>query len=208
MPGGGGMRIRVKPIACAICGKAFAGRHHAARCCSEACRLALRRQVWPKRHHRQHTLLERFYALVSPEPNSGCWLWEGAVDRRGYARMKADGPGATSAAHVALTEIYGQPRPASGHYCCHRCDNPSCVNPEHLYWGTPAQNVADMKARGRMKLNPVKGEASPHAKLTEADVLTIRASQDRGSALARRFGVSHSLISHIRTGRNWNWLSC
>lgn len=91
------------------------------------------------------TIRERFFAKVSPEPNSGCWLWDGAIHPKGYGQIRANGR-TSRATHISL-ELAGRPRPQAGLYACHSCDVPSCVNPDHLYWGTAKQNQADRLAR-------------------------------------------------------------
>lgn len=88
-----------------------------------------------------------------------------------------------------------------GLYVCHRCDNPVCVNPEHLFLGTSAENSADRDAKGRHITH--RGSDNVSAKLTEEDVIAIRASDGKGIVLAAYYGVSPSRISEIRTGKKW-----
>jgi hypothetical protein len=85
---------------------------------------------------------------------------------------------------------------------CHDCDNRSCVNPDHLFLGTSADNSADMTSKGRQ----AKGEAHGRSKLTEADIPAIMAQRATGAALraiARDFGVSHAVIHSIIRGESW-----
>lgn len=104
-----------------------------------------------------------------------------------------------------------------GMFVCHRCDNPGCVNPAHLFLGTPADNMADKVRKGReargdrhgSKTHPERtprGSANHVAKLTEEQVLYIRSCEETGVALARKFGVLTTTISSIRTRRNWRHL--
>jgi len=107
--------------------------------------------------HRRYsrTLEQRFWDYVSCEPNSGCWLWEGSRDRKGYGQLRISHSGPRSlryATHISL-ELDGRPVPA-GMLACHTCDIPSCVNPDHLFIGTPLQNTADMIAKGRERFAP------------------------------------------------------
>lgn len=88
----------------------------------------------------------RFLDKAVPEPNSGCWLWDGAQTPSGYGSLRVDGK-TRKATHISLS-LDGRPRP-DGHMACHTCDNPSCVNPQHLYWGTGFDNMRDAAKRGR-----------------------------------------------------------
>lgn len=93
------------------------------------------------------TLNQRFDRFVSPEPNSGCWLWLGTVTNGGYGIMRINGA-TRPATHISL-QLNGTPRPHSEAFACHKCDNPSCVNPKHLFWGTQNDNMADQRGKGR-----------------------------------------------------------
>lgn len=127
-----------------------------------------------------------------------CWIWTGAInDKRGgygvfsYAQK-------TRGAHVVALEFDGRPVP-KGMYACHRCDNPACVNPGHLYVGTPSDNVRDMLLRGRNQ----HGEAHYAAKLTEADVVSIRHDVRKASKIAVEYGVTESNIHAVKSLKTW-----
>ena len=107
---------------------------------------------------RKSTLEHQFWKHVVPEPNSGCWLWSGSTDRKGYGQLRVFiAPGLsrlTGATHVSLRLVGREVLP--GMLACHHCDNPPCVNPDHLFIGTPMTNTHDAMSKGRLKPPPIK----------------------------------------------------
>lgn len=141
----------------------------------------------------------RFWEKVAK--SDGCWEWTAYRNSAGYGRFTV-GPGNETNAHRYSWFLHYGPIPG-GLWVLHHCDNPPCVRPDHLWLGTTGDNTADMIAKGRARRGVTRGENQSQAKLTEADVRTIRASREPGVELARRYDVSTGLISHVRNRRNW-----
>lgn len=139
-------------------------------------------------------LAEKFNSLF--EKTDGCWEWRGTIDGYGYGVL--DHAGSRYRAHVLALEFDGRAVP-EGMVACHHCDNPPCVRPDHLYPGTPHQNVLDAQARGRL----VKGDGHHQAKLTEDQVREIRKLDKPHAEIARQYGVSRPTITRAFTGKNW-----
>jgi hypothetical protein len=92
-------------------------------------------------------------------------------------------------------------KPAEGMDICHRCDNRGCINPAHLFEGTPRDNIRDMISKGRdVRL---RGEDHSHTTLTTAQVIAIRADPRKGPAIAADYGVSTTTIRNIKRGATW-----
>ena len=93
----------------------------------------------------------RLMAKVYPEPNSGCWLWDGGINAQGYGLISVGGR-SISTHRTAYRLFIGEIPAGVGHHgicVCHRCDVPACVNPAHLFLGTQKANIADMYSKGR-----------------------------------------------------------
>jgi hypothetical protein len=84
----------------------------------------------------------------TPEPNTGCWLWLGGEDSKGYGRVGVPGTRKSMIAHRAVYETHVGPIPP-GMQLCHKCDTPACVNPAHMFLGTMSENITDMYRKGR-----------------------------------------------------------
>jgi hypothetical protein len=133
-----------------------------------------------------------------------CWIWTGGCNSKGYGELKWSGERGRVLAHRASWEIAFGPVP-EGMKVLHRCDNPPCVRPSHLFVGTQADNVRDMASKDRGAACP--GEANPNAKLSGEDVERIRKDLAEGASasdLARRHGVTPTQIYAIKTGRSWS----
>lgn len=146
---------------------------------------------------------DRFWSKVGRGGPDDCWPWLACRGARGYGHFGLSTKRVVKATHVALT-LAGTPRPDESHGALHRCDNPPCCNPAHLFWGTQAINNADAARKGRLR--PARGAESPRARLCEADVLKIRASKLGCAELGRQFGISPSHANNIRDRRIWKHL--
>lgn len=144
----------------------------------------------------------RFWVKVDVRGPSDCWLWTAKTNPQGYGlfslRTKT-----VRATHVSL-EVAGKPRPADW-LALHSCDNPTCVNPSHLRWGTQDENTADRMRRGRHACRI--GSTHPNAKLTPEKVLEIRASPLGYKSLARKLGVNRKTVQQVRSGKTWSHVS-
>lgn len=133
----------------------------------------------------------------------GCWEWTGARNTRGYG---------TYSARLAHRVAYAEARGAipDGMYVCHHCDNPPCVRPDHLFLGTPTDNVRDMIAKGRVpRRNMPRGEDNPNALLTEGLVLTIIRRYRAGESprvIAADIGLKFRTVESIAHGERWRHL--
>lgn len=157
------------------------------------------------------SLRERFEAKFVPEPNSGCWIWTARLDRRGYGRFRHGDRNA--GAHRVAYELYRSTVPGSA-YVLHRCDNRACVNPDHLYLGTHADNMRDLGLRSIPKRNRVQinsyeplniEQRRPRSKLSARQVEEIRERYRAGGVLqrelAREYGISKAQTCNILAGR-------
>lgn len=160
---------------------------------------------------RSRSLMERFEDKYIPEPNSGCWIWTGEVGSFGYGVLTIsqkwrDGRRfcrVSARAHRLSWELHCGPIP-DGLFVCHSCDFPPCVNPDHLFLGDDAANVADCISKGRNSPPPIhSGETHHKAKLKIADVIDIKKRRMLGYEYAEKYGVTPALISAIHTGKIW-----
>lgn len=162
--------------------------------------------------------VKRFWRKVDKSAGpEGCWLWTGARDRDGYGQHKIDGK-QYKAHRVAFWYVNGEI--SSGLFVCHRCDNPPCCNPAHLFAGRSADNVGDRHQKQRdaagdrngMRRHPglALGVKNPAAKLTVAQVAAIRASAALGTSrqvLARKFNVTPAQIKNVVLRKNWRHIA-
>jgi hypothetical protein len=139
---------------------------------------------------------------------SGCWEWTGSKNRDGYGRTGTGSSRSELAHRLVYRLCVGELE--NGQEVCHRCDNPSCVRPSHLFAGTHRANMQDAARKGRLKPRDSKGEKNPGAKLDAGRVLEIKRrclGKDVGpqavTDLAREFGVCANSIANILSGKTW-----
>ena len=160
-------------------------------------------------------LIERLEKATGPDR---CWAWPRKTDAKGRGRVWVNGK--IMLAHRAVWEHVNAPIP-KGKMLCHHCDNAGCINPKHMYVGTHAENMRDMKDRKRyfaakepecvkelgralgLSNTWARGSKNPKARLSRADAATISKSSEATKILAERFGVDRTTIQRIRRGALW-----
>lgn len=161
---------------------------------------------------RDHNPDDLLWQKVNKNGPNGCWVYSGACDRRGYGRPATGHK--RYYAHRRSWEIHNGPI-QKGLLVLHKCDNPPCCNPEHLFLGNDADNALDAARKGRT----LRGEKSYTAKLTEAQVREIRANPpakwkkgkwigagEEMAEYAARYGVGSAAIGNVLARRTWRHL--
>lgn len=192
-------------IICKQCGKTFSckpSHAHSRKYCSRSCYKA---SGWNSK-----AIAGNCYAKIDSElrfwsrvrKTDGCWIWTGTPSRTSHCQFCA--PNGKVYVHRYAYELTYGPIPL-GMFVLHRCDNPRCVNPLHLFLGTQRDNVQDCISKGRKPIihAGAKGLKNASAKLSEADVLNIRAESGTVISLAAKYGVTPATISKIRLRRTW-----
>lgn len=192
-------------LTCPVCGKEFTrprshvaptihGRPH---CCSVSCANKIRTAATSLEDHFWQSILI----------GDDCWEWQRGRNGAGYGLISRKG--FKMLAHRFSYELHNGTIP-DGMVVCHKCDNPRCVRPSHLFLGTMADNSQDALAKGRLKpsLSGLELGRGPHPKkLCEADVRAIRAAYAQGDttlkALGKRYDIDGSMVSRIINRQNW-----
>jgi hypothetical protein len=141
----------------------------------------------------------RLLSGLTYEPNTGCWLWTGAVSEKGYGLIGTRSPRATARAHRVAYEHFVAPLSADA-LVMHSCDTPCCCNPEHLRPATASDNTVDMQRKGRSRFG---GRAC----LKPAQIEHIRLREMGAVEYARLYGVTSKHIQKIQRGVSWRRLS-
>lgn len=150
--------------------------------------------------------LKNFWEKVDKSPHpKGCWIWTAFINPDGYGMFNAGNKHIAHASVVLWVIAHGQ---IEGDLSVlHKCDNPACVNPKHLFLGTQTVNIMDMVSKNRH----IKGELSPQSKLTDAEVIEIRKRYAKGGcthrSLAKEYGVDSSTITNAINHKYWKHVS-
>lgn len=166
---------------------------------------------------RGQTSEQRFWAKVNKDGptqanmESPCWEWTGCRNQDGYGHIAISGAVIGAHRHSFILANGPLPELPGAHAACvlHRCDNPPCVRPDHLFLGTQGENIADMMQKCRA--NQLRGEANGAARLTEAQVREIRTLYAAGGMsrpkIAARFGICYRTVYNLTERRSWAHLS-
>lgn len=157
--------------------------------------------------------IERFWNCVDKKSESECWVWKKSLSQRGYGKFQAAGKGLY--AHRFSIVVSGIEIP-DGMFSCHKCDNPPCCNPKHLFIGSPSDNQRDMALKGRSckgeknpsRIHPdlFRGENNHGHKLTEKIVSQLRSNPPIGlnmNSEALKYSVSPSVLREAIIGTTW-----
>ena len=151
----------------------------------------------------ERTIADRLWEKVKKQEGDGCWEWFGAADQHGYGSMTIEHR--RKKAHRVSYELVHGPIP-EGLHLCHKCDNPKCVRPDHLFPGTAKVNLQDAAAKGLLA-----GEIQGVAKLSNDQAKAIYQSFIESSgnprSVAERHGVSRSCIIDLLKGRRWSFIT-
>ena len=226
-----GCKPKAALMTCETCGKQFRLSHYAAakgrgKYCSKACNKremapcktcgkefycppSRKRNGWGmfcsracyRKPQNDLTQEDRFWLVMKdvPRPESGCWVWVGTVAGNGYGKIQYS-KGRYQAHRVSYAIFHGPLSPEL--QVCHTCDNPPCVNPDHLYQGTAMDNSRDMVMRDRHK--------GPTRKLLARDVYAIKAliaQEVPYKKISASYGVSECHISEIKHGKVWKHIT-
>lgn len=149
--------------------------------------------------------MDRFMSKVD-KVDSGCWEWNASRTPLGYGQFRFRGTRELSH-RVSWMLFKGDIPPDTSRYgtmgVLHKCDNPCCVNPDHLFVGDQSANSSDSVSKERWGKRGLTGEAHGRALLSESDVRAIRASDESIRNIAKRYGISPGAVQHIRKRRSW-----
>lgn len=146
--------------------------------------------------------IRNFWKKVNKKGENECWTWSGFRNKKGYGQFKV-GPAPRMAHRVSWVLHFGEiPEDL---LVCHKCDNPPCVNPSHLFLGTEKDNQEDMSRKERSP----RGEKQGSSVLKENDVIKIKSLLNNGlgpSEIAKMMNLNRRTVSSIKLGESWSWL--
>lgn len=153
-------------------------------------------------------LAERLWRQVAKGGPDECWNWIAKSKVDGYGTIGLGGRAAKKMlSHRVVWELTHGPIPKSTEYhgfvVLHKCDNRACCNPAHLVLGKQSDNVADMDAKGRRVNSQLYGSAHGMSKVTEKDVVAIRAATGTNQEIAKQFGITRQNVKFIRNRETW-----
>lgn len=146
--------------------------------------------------------VKRFLMRVEKGEKHECWPWTGSRMNENWHGQWRNQAGEIEPTHRATWRLFCGEIP-EGMHVLHKCDNPICVNPDHLFLGTRSDNAKDMWAKKRARPKAQHGEGHGCSKLTDEDVRRIRESSTSGVELAEQYGVGKTTISSIRLRKTW-----
>lgn len=175
--------------------------------CIACCKARVRgRSKTEIRRDAEERFASRFWGYVSRGEPGECWEWNGYRHSFGYGMISRVGQHTMLTAHRVSWELTNGPI-QDGKQVLHKCDNPPCCNPAHLFLGTHLDNMADAVAKGRLSFPVMRGESNPKARLTEGQVVEIRKRYAAGGIsirkLAAEYGVTFAPVQLIIAGKTW-----
>lgn len=148
-------------------------------------------------------LIKLFWSKVDIRTEGECWEWKAGKLKKGYGQFTAAYYYGYSRLAHRFSYLIKHDELPNELMVCHTCDNPSCVNPKHLFLGTHIDNMQDCVSKGRHFHSEFQGEAHWKARLTESDIIAIRADTRKLTEIGKDYGCSKSHIGHIKRRRIW-----